>query len=161
MAQDSTLWEAAYASFSRQATYYKIMGKNEKKRRKKAKKNLPKQKRPERVSSRPYIIYALELEHDCYYIGITRNVHARYVKHCNGQGSLWTATHKPRRILEVRRTTVFLESEAAKLEDQLTLEYADKYGRDKVRGGGYCQAKPRWPEKTLNKMNVDNINTQE
>jgi predicted GIY-YIG superfamily endonuclease len=93
----------------------------------------------------PVSLYALQLEDGCYYIGMTFDVIRRFKKHGTGKGAAWTRLHKPIQILEVRETKFYDQDEVAKLEDDMTLEYALKYGSDKVRGGGYCQAKPRWP----------------
>lgn len=101
---------------------------------------------------RPILLYALQLEDDCWYIGMSRNVDRRYKAHLKGK-TLWTAAHKPVAVAEVRETGLSDDAAVARLEDDMTLEYALKYGSDKVRGGGYCQAKPQWPDVvTLNEV---------
>lgn len=95
--------------------------------------------------NKPIILYVLELAHDCYYIGITRNMDKRYKTHRKGKGAVWTKKHPPLRIIEQRDTGLTDDKEAAKLEDELTLEYALMYGTEAVRGGGYCQTRPTWP----------------
>lgn len=95
---------------------------------------------------KPWAIYVLRLQNDCWYIGISKNVDKRYAKHIKGKGAVWTKQHRPIAIHEIRTTTLTLESDAGLLEDQVTLEYARQFGTEKVRGGGYCQQKPRWPE---------------
>lgn len=97
---------------------------------------------------RPILLYVLKLEDDCWYIGMSRNVDRRYKAHLKGK-TLWTGLHKPIEIHEVRETGVSSDSEAGQMEDQLTIEYARQYGTDKVRGGGYCQRKPKWPPELL------------
>lgn len=94
---------------------------------------------------RPILLYVLRLEGNCWYIGMSRNVERRLNAHMKGK-SMWTSEHKPIDIVEVRETGLTSDSEAALLEDELTIEYARRYGVDVVRGGGYCQRKPRWPE---------------
>lgn len=93
---------------------------------------------------RPILLYVLELQHGCWYVGMSRNVDRRFKAHQKGK-TMWTKEHPPIKIHEVRETGLNSDSEAAKLEDELTLEYARKYGVDQVRGGGYCQRKPIWP----------------
>lgn len=93
---------------------------------------------------RPILIYVLQLVDGCWYIGMSRNVDRRYKAHLKG-GTIWTKEHKPVRIHEVRETGLTSDSEASRIEDEVTFEYARQYGTDKVRGGGYCQRKPRWP----------------
>lgn len=93
-----------------------------------------------------FSLYALKLEDGYWYVGITRNVEKRYKQHGTRHGSRWTKLHKPMCIHEVRPTDIILEAEAAKLENAMTIEYAIMYGADKVRGGGFCQTKPRWPK---------------
>jgi predicted GIY-YIG superfamily endonuclease len=90
-------------------------------------------------------LYALRLQNECWYVGMSFNVERRFKKHCKGKGAIWTKQNKPIEIFEVRKTNLYSQDEVSKLEDDMTLEYAMKYGSDKVRGGGWCQAKPKWP----------------
>lgn len=94
----------------------------------------------------PYQLYALELESGCWYVGMSRNPQRRFKRHGTPKGARWTELHKPTRIHETRATNILVESEAGKLENDMTLEYALKYGSEVVRGGGYCQRKPVWPD---------------
>jgi predicted GIY-YIG superfamily endonuclease len=96
---------------------------------------------------KPIMLYALLLERDFYYIGMSRNPEKRFAKHLKGKGAAWTKKHCPVKIVEIREAKTNDDSEAGLMEDQMTLEYAEKYGYDNVRGGGYCQAKPPWPSK--------------
>ena len=93
----------------------------------------------------PYKLYILELTDGKYYVGITRDMDKRYKQHLKGKGSNWTRLHKPVRIKQVIETTTKVESEAALMEDKLTIETAIQYGLNNVRGGGYCQTRPTWP----------------
>lgn len=90
-------------------------------------------------------LYALRLQNDCWYIGMSYDVHRRFTKHSKGKGASWTKAHRPIEVHETRDTKQYSQDAVAKLEDDMTLEYALKYGSDKVRGGGYCQMKPHWP----------------
>lgn len=91
-------------------------------------------------------LYALLLEDNCYYIGMTRNMDKRFAKHIKGTGANWTKLHRALSIVEIRETNNSDDDKVALLENDMTVEYALKYGKDKVRGGGYCQSKPRWPD---------------
>lgn len=91
-------------------------------------------------------LYALKLEDQCWYIGMSYDPIRRFVKHGTSKGAKWTKLHKPILIHETRETNLNIQDLAARLEDDMTLEYALKYGSDKVRGGGYCQFKPLWPD---------------
>lgn len=100
--------------------------------------------------SKTFKIYVLELEGKNFYVGQTRNVKRRVARHQLG-GSRWTKLYKPVSTLEVRETEALLESEAAAIEDEVTIEYAIKYCARRVRGGGYTQTstEPRWPQEVL------------
>lgn len=99
-------------------------------------------------------LYALRLEDDCWYVGMTHNVQNRFMKHHNGKGAIWTKQHIPIEVVEIRETSFYDQDSASKLEDDMTLEYAMKYGSKFVRGGGWCQSKPRWPDLiTQNELN--------
>lgn len=94
-------------------------------------------------------LYALRLEDGCYYVGMSRNPQKRFTKHGTRKGAVWTREHHPIEILEIRDTNLTDDKEASILEDEMTLEYARQYGTDRVRGGGYCQRNPHWPEELL------------
>lgn len=94
---------------------------------------------------RPYMLYVLKLENNCWYVGITRNVENRFKTHRKGVGAMWTKLHKPIKVHETRLIGNVTTSFAANYEDTVTLEYALLHGYDYVRGGGYCQTNPRWP----------------
>ena len=93
---------------------------------------------------KPIFLYVLRLQNGCYYVGMSRNVELRFKKHLRGKGAKWTKLSPPIEIVETIPTELISDSEASKLEDQLTIKYARKYGKDKVRGGGYCQTRPHW-----------------
>ncbi len=97
----------------------------------------------------PVKLYALRLEGDYWYVGMTYNVDKRFKKHCKGKGAQWTKAHKPIEIVEERVTEFLLQEQVAPLEDDMTIEYALRYGADKVRGGGFCQFHPHWPAVVL------------
>lgn len=78
-------------------------------------------------------VYVLELEDECWYVGITYQLNFRMAQHWSGQGAIWTRQHKPLRIAEVIYPA---EKEAENLK---TLELREKFGPDKVKGGNYCR----------------------
>ena len=80
------------------------------------------------------LIYVLELEDDCYYVGITHNLNLRFAQHLAGDGANWTTVHKPLRIIEVISEDATLQK-----ENQVTRSYINRYGEEKVRGGSYCK----------------------
>jgi hypothetical protein len=84
------------------------------------------------------MVYVLELEDDCWYVGITHNLNLRYAQHVSGDGAVWTKMHPPKRIHEVH-----VEEATFKLENLVTRKYIDIYGEDKVRGGAWCQRTPK------------------
>lgn len=94
---------------------------------------------------KPIFLYALRLEGGHYYIGMSRNVDKRFTKHKKGKGSIWSKEFAPIEILEIRQTGSNDDSKVGLLEDDMTIEYAMKFGSRWVHGGGYCQRKPRWP----------------
>jgi predicted GIY-YIG superfamily endonuclease len=102
-------------------------------------------KLPSNYRERPIHLYVLRLEGGYWYVGFSRDVEKRFMRHVRGKGAQWTKLHKPIEVHESRNTKLTSDSEAALLEDELTLEYAREYGPQLVRGGGYCQTKPRWP----------------
>ncbi|EEM8427503.1 hypothetical protein DFQ98_08840 [Salmonella enterica subsp. enterica serovar Essen] len=76
------------------------------------------------------MVYVLSLEDGYYYVGYTTNVEHRYQQHLSGEGAQWTKVHKPISIIEIREGG--FEEETA-----VTLEYIEKYGINKVRGGKF------------------------
>src|SRR5580693_4305536 len=83
-------------------------------------------------------LYVLELANNNFYVGMTRNVEARFKQHRSGVGSHWTAQHQPLRVMRCVNTGLTLDSEAARVEDALTVQTMEQFGRQHVRGGQYC-----------------------
>jgi len=77
-------------------------------------------------------IYILKCEQDKWYVGKSANVNKRFEQHVNGKGAKWTELHKPISI----ELTMELKSDTH--EDEVTIEYMEKYGIKNVRGGKYC-----------------------
>jgi hypothetical protein len=78
------------------------------------------------------LVYTLELEDDCFYIGWTNNLNTRLFQHFNGEGSKWTKAHKPIKLINV-----IIGGKSEESEETLRLMYI--HGRDKVRGGAYTK----------------------
>ncbi|GAA5021692.1 hypothetical protein GCM10025794_08380 [Massilia kyonggiensis] len=90
------------------------------------------------AASGAWQLYLLELENNNLYVGITRDVDKRFEQHRSGKGSLWTTQHKPLRLLRYVDTGLTSESEATRIEDALTVQTMELFGRHRVRGGQYC-----------------------
>jgi predicted GIY-YIG superfamily endonuclease len=80
------------------------------------------------------MIYVLELEDDCFYVGITYNLNLRIAQHLSGTGAGWTKMHKPIKIVEV-----FHDGCTRQKEDEVTKRYVEIYGAEKVRGGSWTR----------------------
>jgi len=79
------------------------------------------------------LVYHLKLEEDKHYVGITYNLNQRYAQHISGDGAKWTKLHKPMDVEQV-----WMEG-SEELENQITLQLMDVYGRDNVRGGKFTK----------------------
>jgi predicted GIY-YIG superfamily endonuclease len=86
------------------------------------------------------LVYVLELEHDCWYVGQTSNLNCRIAEHLGFTsrypGTNWTIEHKPIRIHEV----IIGNNQT---ENEVTETYIELYGADKVQGGKYVTRKKR------------------
>jgi len=78
-------------------------------------------------------IYVLKLEHNKYYVGMTRDPDTRLAAHFNNRGSGWTRKYKPIEVVELIPYCDELD------EDKYVLKYMSKYGIENVRGGSFCQ----------------------
>ena len=78
----------------------------------------------------PPLIYVLECEDNCWYVGITMNLNLRWAQHLSGAGAKWTRIHKPIRIAEV-----YTENCSRELEESVTKKYIAQHGAENVRGG--------------------------
>lgn len=76
------------------------------------------------------LIYVLQCEDECWYVGYSENINKRLAAHFNGSGSLWCKEHRPIAINEIFYGTK--EDETAK-----TIELMKRFGISKVRGGVY------------------------
>jgi predicted GIY-YIG superfamily endonuclease len=78
-------------------------------------------------------LYVLQLEDGKYYVGKTTNLKRRVEEHSKGNGSEWTWTYRPVKVLESRP----LKDDHD--ENNTTKNMMKKYGIENVRGGTYCQ----------------------
>jgi len=79
-----------------------------------------------------FIIYVLQLQDDCFYIGKTKDLDRRVEEHKRGEGSAWTKLHPVVKLKETFNGDSYSE-------DRLVKNYMQIYGIDKVRGGSYSQ----------------------
>ncbi len=79
------------------------------------------------------IIYTLQLESGKYYVGKSKNISNRILQHFSEQGSSWTKSYKPIKVLSQIPSTDAFD------EEKYTLLAMDRYGIDNVRGGSYCK----------------------
>ena len=98
----------------------------------------PKVRKPPRV--RIFTLYVLELTGGNWYVGITayKDVNKRYRKHLSGKGARWTATHPPLRVHDTQLLGYMSEPDAFTFETERTLEFMNRHGVERVRGGKYC-----------------------
>jgi hypothetical protein len=80
-------------------------------------------------------IFILELKENKYYVGKTDNPNFRIEQHFTADGSLWTKTYKPIKVLETFNNCDNFD------ENKYTLVYMDKFGVNNVRDGSFCQIK--------------------
>ena len=78
--------------------------------------------------------YVLKLEDDCGYVGVSFNLNIRLSQHMNGKGAKFTRIHKPICVDKVIYPAI-----GKHIENIITLEYMEKYGKKNVRGGKYCR----------------------
>jgi predicted GIY-YIG superfamily endonuclease len=76
------------------------------------------------------VVYVLELEDNCYYVGITMNLNQRLAQHWTGSGAKWTRLHKPISVLYVTYQGN---------EQEITDKMIFQHGREVVRGGNHTR----------------------
>lgn len=80
-------------------------------------------------------LYILELEDNCYYVGISNDISNRLQQHFDNQGCLWTIIHKPIDIYLVSK----IESDFDELN--ITLDMMRTYGINRVRGACFSETR--------------------
>jgi predicted GIY-YIG superfamily endonuclease len=98
-------------------------------------------------------IYVFECVSGKYYIGCTTNPKRRRIEHERGVACAWTTEHLVKNL-------IYLEKQSSEHdEDNLTLEYMQKYGIDNVRGGTWSQIElPEYTRKTIQDILVHRMN---
>lgn len=86
---------------------------------------------------RHYWLYAIRLEGDKYYVGITtkKNPYERIYQHGGILGAAWTRKHRPLEVVEVRDVGFVTQAQVDNMEQKLTLAYMELYQQENVRGG--------------------------
>ncbi len=100
-------------------------------------------------STYPIHIYVLQLEDGFWYVGKTRHPDGRYRQHLHGKGAEWTKLHKVVRCSERQVFYVETEYDEDKYENRVTIEWMEREGWQRVRGGSWCEVSE---EKTLRKL---------
>jgi hypothetical protein len=82
------------------------------------------------------LVYVLKLRDECWYIGHTTNLNARIAEHLG-----FTGRYSKQKFLTLHPVENIHSVQIGSLDDEnkLALEYIDKYGREKVRGGKWCK----------------------
>lgn len=111
-------------------------------------------KRPISLPDKPKhrLLYVLRCKGGRYYIGQTTNLKLRMAQHQLGKGCWFTRAYPPIRVIRTEVVGLVTQSEAARLEDQLAYEYIERFGYEKVRGGGFIQRDPKWFKDRLNRF---------
>lgn len=78
-------------------------------------------------------VYALTLQNSHFYIGKTDHPELRLEEHFVGDSTPWVKLHGP--VISVN----MLVAAGDHTEDNTTLDYMQKYGIEKVRGGSFTQ----------------------
>lgn len=76
-------------------------------------------------------LYILELSYGKYYVGKSKHVNDRILKHFESHGTAWTKKYKPIKIIKIIDRIDEFD------EDKYTKVYMNIYGIDNVRGGSY------------------------
>ena len=82
-------------------------------------------------------IYALNLEQNRYFVGLSADVLSSFYEHVNNRGPLWTQLYKPLGIIKVYESTRSTDLN----EEVRNLMY--KYSIAQVRGGAYTEVELR------------------
>ena len=100
------------------------------------------------------------LEHDRFYVGITKDVQKRYSEHYWGKagaGAGFTKKYRPIEILEIYPTPFTDKMLAQEIENNKTIELLKKYGIDRVRGGEFCECDTKYLIRMMPQNLVDEI----
>lgn len=82
----------------------------------------------------PIWLYILRLADGCYYVGTTtRAKEVRIREHFDGHGCFWTQKHPPKSVIKTFPITK--RGIASRLENEVWMHYARRFGAHRVRGG--------------------------
>ncbi|AGE54471.1 GIY-YIG catalytic domain-containing endonuclease [Paramecium bursaria Chlorella virus KS1B] len=93
-----------------------------------------------------YFTYALLLQNNKIYVGDTSNIYSRLMSHfeMSESSAKWVKLHGPvKRVLEITYDA------PPGAENERTLEYADIFGYENVRGGYHCKLNMETPPSRL------------
>ena len=65
---------------------------------------------------------------------MSHNLNRRWSQHWSGNGAKWTRLHKPLEVVKVKYPAI-----EKGIENKITLEFMEIYGKEKVKGGSYCK----------------------
>ncbi|ABU43692.1 GIY-YIG catalytic domain-containing endonuclease [Paramecium bursaria Chlorella virus NY2B] len=108
--------------------------------------NQYKQMNREYYNGSRYFTYALLLQNNKIYVGDTSNIYSRLMSHfeMSESSAKWVKLHGPvKRILEITYDA------PPGAEQERTLEYADIFGYENVRGGYHCRLNMQNPPLSL------------
>lgn len=115
-----------------------------------------------------YYVYVLALRNQHYYVGITRDINARFEEHITGKGAYYTKIYCPIGIVCSWRLDTKNREVAEAEENKITLLFMKAFSPDCVRGGDYCQISLKNVKKAMGKslyrsicIENDSINLQE
>ncbi|MGQ3480102.1 GIY-YIG nuclease family protein [Paenibacillus sp. TY11] len=86
-----------------------------------------------------HTVYALKLEHDCFYVGTSTQIDKRIKNHCKGKGAVWTQLHRPKELVRKLPLRVCDLPTAEHAENLMTIEFMRLYGWNRVRGGFFVK----------------------
>ena len=98
---------------------------------------------------RHVVLYVLQLEHGCYYVGQSSGFEERVEDQFKGKGSAWTRVHRPIKVLSTRPAETKNWKLAEAIENQLTLTLMRTHGWQRVRGGFWTTVSEIDTEKNL------------
>jgi hypothetical protein len=92
--------------------------------------------RPSGLGGPKESIYVLRLAGGYFYVGKTKDVNRRVEEHSGARpgGSAWAQAHGP-----IERVTIWGEARSPFDEDNVTKEYMEEHGIDRVRGGAHVE----------------------
>lgn len=91
----------------------------------------------ERMKGKEIYIYILELKSGKWYVGSSKNVEKRMLRHQAGNGAIVCKYDNPKKILKKLATGISDTAAGFLLENQVTIDAMIKRGSQNVYGGRY------------------------